>query len=179
MSYITAKEKRKLIQLFIENYKTKKKEVNWILKYLIHGDEKIERIKIVDNIENCPIGLVIYTSEDSTKEPMTMYFNDEKVIDVDSIAAKIRQSEGDIYLDLRFPKRHQHTDFLKALEDNPNNPWKNQSYDEFTEATDELIKKSKRIHNENQLKREIDKALSKKDKEKFLSLTNELNKIKQ
>ena len=76
----------------------------------------------------------------------------------------------------RLGKRSQ---YLSVLEDNPFAPWNEQVDQEVARAIDQYFKQEEQTQRMALIKAQIDDALETGNKEAFLELSDELNRLKQ
>ncbi|WP_033596054.1 IDEAL domain-containing protein, partial [Enterococcus faecalis] len=69
--------------------------------------------------------------------------------------------------------------YLSVLEDNPFAPWNEQVDQEVARAIDQYFKQEEQTQRMALLKAQIDDALETGNKEAFLELSDELNRLKQ
>ncbi|WP_033593435.1 IDEAL domain-containing protein, partial [Enterococcus faecalis] len=69
--------------------------------------------------------------------------------------------------------------YLSVLEDNPFAPWNEQVDQEVARAIDQYFKQEEQTQRMALIKAQIDDALETGNKEAFLELSDELNRLKQ
>lgn len=173
---ISIEHKRDFIQWFLENYTLKRQEVNWLLNFLMKDDDLLNRISFVNDAKFCPRSIIVST-HCSDEVPFLFYKQHIITTDIDKFFHDIRLNDDEYtYVQLNFENAKQNPYYVGVLEENPYSPicLSHQIEDEkmSTRLLDELIQD----HQLERLKKEIDKALDRKDELKFKELVHMLKK---
>lgn len=174
---ITVNKKRDFIHWFLDNYTLSKKEATWLLTYLASNDKFLERIHFVEDIHDLPKSILIST-ECVTMTSFKFYKNSRVTPDVETAFLDIRSNpDEDIYIGLFFKDRESSPEYAAILEGNPMER-QNLVKDSLLELLAEMtLDEAVRVFNKDKLHKEIDQALIIGDKNKFMELTEQLNKI--
>lgn len=170
----TIEDKRVFIRWVLNNFQIKRRECVWILNYLMESVHLEHTVFIDGSIEMTPLGLYI---PDQSTEGKCMFYNGGKSSeDMERAWHKIRARTGKDKLYIRFDLKLDTKDrihYLNVIEDNefvPITATLHRKVDTFLIACDYYYKK-------NKLTTGIDKALEIGDKETFMQLSSELNKL--
>ncbi|MFB5661684.1 ReoY family proteolytic degradation factor [Alteribacillus sp. HJP-4] len=174
---ISVWEKRDFLKAFLKGHKLKRRECAWLLNYLLSDDDLLKHVHIVEKAEFCPKALII-SSAAADQMPFTFHKHQYVTMDAEKTFHDIRlHPDEEVYIQLNFPESD--TDYLykSVLEENPYLPGQKEEklsarlFAEF--ITDEALKAYER----NELQKEIDAALDRRDKQAFSRLSSELNAL--
>lgn len=173
--FINVDEKKDFINYLLNRYYFKRRESIWILNYLLTTEDLLERTHFVKEVEKCPIGLLISTS-DSKETSICLFRENIKILDGDNIFYFIRYLDGELFIEVSFPEDEMDSKFLSVLEENP--------YAIDFSKEDSLLAEKFLNHcldkqKLNYLHDEINKALDEKNEKKFFKLTKEYNELKE
>ncbi|WP_068672012.1 ReoY family proteolytic degradation factor [Oceanobacillus sp. Castelsardo] len=176
---ISAQDKKSFIQWFLKNYQLKKRESVWILNYILNHQQVLNKVHFVRDVKFCPRGIVI-TSQCSSEVPFRFYKDHLVTTDAEKTFHDIRMNQDEnLYIQLNFSKSHQHSYYASVTEENPFVP-----DDYFVTKKDRLLAKKlldKTVfeYKKKILQQKIDHALDELDQERFIKLSNELNKLEE
>lgn len=83
-----------------------------------------------------------------------------------------------LYLECVFPDSWQNAQYLSVLEDNPEASWNDSVSEEIIREVEEHIAREEKEAKLRLLTNQINQALEKGEKEAFLELSNEINRLK-
>ncbi|MGM0212591.1 YpiB family protein [Enterococcus sp. AZ109] len=175
---IDVAEKREFLVWLINNVSFRRREVIWILNYLINHEAILKNVHIVENANHTKRGLVIrdITQED---EPMTLTVHEQSFANSDQIFHEIRLHwQQPLYLECIFPNSWHNEQYLSVLEDNPAASWNDTISEEIIKEVEEHIAWEEKEAMLKLLNRQINLALENGDKEAFLELSDEINRLK-
>jgi len=176
---VSTDHKKEFIRWFLHSYSFLKKEIAWLLTYLISDEKLLEKIHFVENIHHLPKAIFVST-DCVTATPFKFYKNNRVTPDVETAFLDIRSNpEEELFIALMFKDRDSSLEYAAVLEVNPMEK-QNVVNDTLLELLAELIlDHSVREFNKKQLYKGIDEALKNGNKEKFIELTNHLNELLQ
>lgn len=174
---IKSEIKRSFLEYYINNHSTSTHE--WILNIILTKRENFDKVHFVEDVSSCPFGLYIRKKEKDFIGNIILYKKESIIRKISSIADIIEEFEGDIYIEMNFPKNRKDFLYLNVLENNPHSSKEKRKQREFQETTNELLEYTKILYEKIILERQVDEALSKREEEKFYLAANELNKINQ
>lgn len=178
MTYIEKKVKKEFIEFFTSQFEQKPSDPSlFFLQCLSKHDVLLERVRFVEDINNCPLSLVINTLEDQGKNPIILYHYNNRYTTTDKISETIWNSKEDIYIKIIFSEKHSYNEYYAILDNNPYSRYEKAIMNGFRGISEIIIDSIPLIKRRMELKDKIDEALSKRDKESFYTLTEELKKI--
>lgn len=171
---VSVSEKKDFLKWFLNSYQLKRRECAWLLNFLLSDDKIMEKVHFVKEAEYCPKGMIISTV-DVDNIPFCYYRNNRIVLDTEKAFHDIRlNKEEDVYIQLNFPNAHLNSQYFAVLETNPFSPSGGLHNNVDRLEVEQLIAHVMKKFRKEQLLKEIDQALDKKDKERFIELTNQL-----
>ncbi|EOT42478.1 ReoY family proteolytic degradation factor [Enterococcus columbae] len=174
---VTIEGKKQFLSWFIANQTFSRREVSWLVNYLISHDAILKHAHIVEKVEQTPRGLLIQSSQQG--EPNILFYKEKQCFtDIDQIFHEIRfHWQEDLYIECRFADAWQESLYLGALEDNPHAPWNQQLDSQATKQVDEYFQALEKQNQKNQLIEQIDLALEAGDEEQFAELSKQLKQL--
>lgn len=174
---VTVEGKKQFLSWFIANQTFSRREVSWLVNYLISHETILNHAHIVEQIEKTPRGLLIQSSQQG--EPNILFYKDkQKFTDIDQIFHEIRfHWQEKLYIECRFANAWQEVLYLGVLEDNPHAPWNQQLADSEFQKVDDYFLVLEKQNQMNQLLNQIDQALEKGDQVLFNELSNQLKQL--
>ncbi|MUV39782.1 UPF0302 protein [Lentibacillus sp. JNUCC-1] len=176
---ISAHDKKSFIKWFLNHYQLKKRESVWILNYLSNHPKILSNVHFVRDIKFCPRGIVI-TSHCSDHVPFRFYKKQVVTTDAEKSFHDIRLNQQEpLYIQLNFKNAHQNTFYAAVLEENPFIPDAH-----FITKKDEINARQLLEHTlyqfqQEKLLAEINEALDRKDKQRFMDLAQQMEEIKR
>lgn len=172
-------DKKTFVRWFLKNYQLKRRECVWILNYLLSNDSLLENIHFVEEAHYCPRAIVM-SSVDSTGVPFRFYKGNIMTSDAEKSFHDLRLHPGEgMYIQLNFPNIPPSQQYLAVLEENPFMPKYLHISEKDRLIAEEMLNNSLLAFQEEKLLKEIDDALDKGDKERFYTLSNLLQALKQ
>lgn len=174
MKKINGNDKIKFLRWFMRYHQPKRIETIWILNYIAHSAGMIENVHFVSDASLYERSLFI-SSKGTTTKGFIFRKGDFVFYDVE-IAYKDLQEDmiSPIYIQCHFPHAYQSEEYFSVLEDDTSKI--HLSHQEQYKL-DLFLEQSLFLHTKEQILREIDKSLDKKDKAYFLLLTEKLKEF--
>ena len=177
--FVSLSEKKKFLTWLVNTVPFGRREVLWILNYLLTHDAILNNVHFVENVEKTDRGIRV-VADGLGKEPLLLFIQAQEFTDPEQIFHEIRMNwRKALYLECVFPEAWQKSQYLSVLEDNPFAPWNEQVDQEVARAIDQYFKQEEQTQRMALLKAQIDDALETGNKEAFLELSDELNRLKQ
>lgn len=176
-SSVTVQDKRTFINWFLNEFRLKKRESTWILKYLLNHQDILEKVHFVPDAKLCPRGMVI-SSQCSDETAFCFYKKHLATSDPEKTFHDIRlNKEEPLYIQLNFKKAHQNALYAAVLEENPYKPEISCKEDEM--HAEQLLAQTLYEFQMKKCKKLIDQALDENNAEQFYKWTAEMEKIKR
>ncbi|OUZ18831.1 ReoY family proteolytic degradation factor [Enterococcus cecorum] len=175
---ITLAQKKNFLAWFVTSQSFTRREVSWLVNYLISHEAILENVHFVEKAEVTPRGLVIQTA-DFSDTPILLYKEKIEFADVDQIFHDIRfHWQDDLYLECRFKDAWQESIYLGVLEDNPYASWNDNLDSQFVSQVDNYFNDLAREKQKRNLMTKINQALEANDEATFAQLSEELKALK-
>lgn len=169
---VSIQDKKDFLKWFIQHHNIEAHEMNWFLEELIDDERALFYVHFVQDIQYCPKGIVITTTE---TEDVSFLFFKGNVQTEDVYTAyhelQLYQDEA-IYVQMNFPQRTKNRLYQTVLEDDVS------FYQQTKAVTEKLLAHSLLVGRKNFLEQEINKALENLDYEKFMMYSSQLKEIK-
>lgn len=174
---ISVNEKKEFIRWFLNHYQLKRRECVWILNYLMSHDQLMEKVHFVEHAEFCPRGIIMST-QCVDDVPFRFYKDSILTTDAEKSFHDIRLNrDQEIYIQLNFKAVHKSHHYALVLENNPYMPEHLEISDKDRELAEQFLQTTIKNFQLEQIREKIDKALDRKDKEEFIMLSEQLNRI--
>lgn len=174
---ISVNEKKEFIRWFLNHYQLKRRECVWILNYLMSHDQLMEKVHFVEHAEFCPRGIIMST-QCVDDVPFRFYKDSILTTDAEKSFHDIRLNrDQEIYIQLNFKAVHKSHHYALVLENNPYMPEHLEISDKDRELAEQFLQTSIKNFQLEQIREKIDNALDRKDKEEFIMLSEQLNRI--
>ncbi|CAI3341700.1 YpiB family protein [Enterococcus cecorum] len=174
---ITLSQKKKFLSWFITSQTFNRREVSWLVNYLISHEAILNNVHIVEKAQDTPRGLVIQTM-DFSDIPILLFKDQVEFVDVDQIFHEIRfHWQDDLYLECRFKDAWQESIYLGVLEDNPYASWNDNLDSQFVSQVDNYFNDLARENQKRDLMTKINQALEANDEATFAQLSSELKAL--
>lgn len=175
---VTQEEKRKFIRSFLRDFELQKKECKWILQHILLNDSLSENVHFVDNIENCTNAMILSTTCANDLPAFAGVIRNIATTDANKMYNYVRLHEKEkFYVKLNFHNKHQHTDFMQVLEENPNVEAKR--LNEFSSIADAVIHHSMLKFKLTELENQINDALDMRDEKRFRELSEQYKQARE
>ncbi|TFB23971.1 IDEAL domain-containing protein [Filobacillus milosensis] len=172
-------KKRIFIKWYLENFDTDKREMVWLLEYVMKRDYLLNHIHFVFEAHLCPRSIIISNNK-KEKRPFRFYKDHVVTTDVDKAFHDIRLNpEETLYVEIVFDGVRQSYEYAEVLEDNPYLPEDYYLQNEDYVLLENIIDDSTRHSKINYLKNKIDQALDLGDIESFNKWSEELNNLRE
>lgn len=174
---IDIKDKKRFLTWLITHEFFSRREVSWILNYLVIHDAILKEVRFVESAKSTPRGISVKSSTVSDQS-ITLFLEEREYQDSDQIFHEIRFNwQKPLYIECVFPESWNNELYLAVLEDNPYHKW-NDSLDEaMVERVDIFFRQADLESQIQQLYQEIDEALEKADQIQFRILTEKVKNL--
>jgi uncharacterized protein YpiB (UPF0302 family) len=174
---VSVNEKKDFIRWFLNHYQLKRRECVWILNYLMSHDQLMKKVHFVESAQFCPRGLVMST-HCVDEAPFRFYKSTIMTTDAEKSFHDIRLNrDEDIFIQLNFKSAYSSHQYAAVLEENPFLPKSPLGNQEDQVVVEQFLQASIVEFQRQRILKEIDVALDQNDKEMFLALSEELNKL--
>ncbi|ALX47953.1 ReoY family proteolytic degradation factor [Lentibacillus amyloliquefaciens] len=174
---VSAKDKKSFIQWFLNHYQLKKRESVWILNYIVNHQSLLSNVHFVREAKFCPRGLIM-TAYCSDQVSFRFYKKQLVTTDAEKAFHEIRMNQEEpLYIQLNFNKSHQSSIYAAVLVENPFIPDDYFITEQDQESAKRLLNKMLFDQQDKSLRKQIDKALDKRDRSTFNDLTKRLYQL--
>ena len=174
---IDVREKKNFLTWMVNHVSFSRREVFWILNYLANHEAILHNVRFVERANLTKRGLQI-TDLSYGGEPMKLFLDGKEFTDTDQIFHEIRMNwKSPLYVECLFENAWQTREYLAILEDNPLASWEDTISEEDTELIEQYFYEKAQEAKLKKLYEQIDKALEKGDKNAFLELSDEVNRM--
>ncbi|WP_142427477.1 ReoY family proteolytic degradation factor [Enterococcus durans] len=174
---IDVREKKNFLTWMVNHVSFSRREVFWILNYLANHEAILSNVHFVEGANQANRGLQI-SDLSFDGEPMKLFLEGKEFTDTDQIFHEIRLNwKRPLYIECLFENAWQTREYLMILEDNPFASWDDSISEEDAELIEHYFKEKEQEARLKMLYAQIDQALEKKDKDAFLALSDEVNRL--
>ena len=174
---IDVREKKNFLTWIVNHVSFSRREVFWILNYLANHEAILSNVHFVEGANQANRGLQI-SDLSFDGEPMKLFLEGKEFTDTDQIFHEIRLNwKRPLYVECLFENAWQTREYLMILEDNPFASWDDSISEEDEELIEYYFKEKEQEARLKMLYAQIDQALEKKDKDAFLALSDEVNRL--
>ena len=174
---IDVREKKNFLTWIVNHVSFSRREVFWILNYLANHEAILSNVHFVEGANQANRGLQI-SDLSFDGEPMKLFLEGKEFTDTDQIFHEIRLNwKSPLYVECLFENAWQTREYLMILEDNPFASWDDSISEEDAELIEYYFKEKEQEARLKMLYAQIDQALEKKDKDAFLALSDEVNRL--
>ncbi len=174
---IDVREKKNFLTWMVNHVSFKRREVFWILNYLANHEAILSNVHFVEGANQTSRGLQI-SDLSFDGEPMKLFLEGKEFTDTDQIFHEIRLNwKRPLYVECLFENAWQTREYLMILEDNPFASWDDSISEEDAELIERYFREKEQEAQLKMIYTQIDQALEKKDKDAFLALSDEVNRL--
>lgn len=174
---IDVREKKNFLTWMVNHVSFSRREVFWILNYLANHEAILSNVHFVEGANQSNRGLQI-SDLSFDGEPMKLFLEGKEFNDTDQIFHEIRLNwKRPLYVECLFENAWQTREYLMILEDNPFASWDDSISEEDAELIEHYFKEKEQEARLKMIYAQIDQALEKKDKDAFLLLSDEVNRL--
>lgn len=174
---IDVREKKNFLTWIVNHVSFSRREVFWILNYLANHEAILSNVHFVEGANQANRCLQI-SDLSFDGEPMKLFLEGKEFTDTDQIFHEIRLNwKRPLYVECLFENAWQTREYLMILEDNPFASWDDSISEEDAELIEYYFKEKEQEARLKMLYAQIDQALEKKDKDAFLALSDEVNRL--
>lgn len=171
---VSLDEKKEFIRWVLKGFQMKRREVIWILNYMITNDELLQSTHFVEDAHYCPKAIVLSTTNSVGGVPFRFYHGSIMTADAEKTFHEIRTKPNeDLYIQVNFTSQTAPLPYFNVLEENQYKP-KYLKDETVEKEANFIIEESLRQFQENMLLKKIDLALDTKNKKAFLALTSKM-----
>jgi len=171
-------QKREFLEWFLKSVPVATREILWILNYIANHDVILDNVRIIEQVEKTPRGILFVSTEVTHSQSIVLYKAGLEFQDVNQIFHEIRMhSEEELFLEFKFLNAWKTSSYLEVLEDNPHSSWNEEV--ENSQDIEEFLEEEAKLAQIKALSEEIDLALAQKDAEKFTELSHQLSELKK
>jgi len=176
---VLLEQKKAFIKWFVGTYKLRRRESLWILDYLANHDIVLDRTHFVENVKATPRGIKMGAAHTQGRS-FLFYKNGVEYEDPEKAFHEIRMNWHEpLFLEVDFPEAFLSPLYVKVLEDNPYAKWNDLVPENIRVMANDAIDEFQLTTRKEELIDDIDDALAKEDKERFIELSDELIEIEQ
>jgi uncharacterized protein YpiB (UPF0302 family) len=176
---VEVKDKRDFLTRFMTHANFSRREILWLLNYLIGHEVILEHVHIVEHSEKTPRGLRFISAEFDQVEPITMFRDGRSYLDVDQIFHDIRLNwKEELFLETGFPDSYYDAQYRDVLEDNPYYRWSEHIDEQVEEEIDEFLHEQEEETKLKAYYQAIDLALAQGNEAEFIKLSEQVKAIK-
>lgn len=176
---VSIDEKRNFVQWFLRNHQLKRRECVWILNYLLSDEAILERVHFTEEVHHCRPRAMVMSTVDTPGIPFRFYKGNIMTSDAEKSFHDLRiHHEEDLYIQLNFNNIPPSQEYLAVLEENPHMPQSLQVNEHDRMVAEQLVHESLHDFQEEKILRDIDEALDKGDKERFVALSKLLQQVR-
>lgn len=174
---IDVADKREFLVWLINNISFKRREVIWILNYLINHEAILKNVHITEQVDVTDRGLLLRDITQA-EEAMTLFVQGQSFTNSDQIFHEIRLHwQQPLYLECSFPNAWQNEQYVSVLEDNPEASWNDRVSESIVDEVETYLEIEELDAKIKLTYHQIDLALEQDDKEAFLELSDEVNRL--
>lgn len=176
---VSVADKQSFLKSFLYHYELKRRECAWLLNYLLHEEQLMERVHFVERAVLAPKAFIISAKGVDTI-PFSFHKQKHVTTDVEKAFHDIRLNRMEhIYIELHFHGSKSFAPYLAVLEDNPYIPEYAGFAVQYKKEAEQFIAHSLRDFERKQILKAIDRALDFGDKQSFHVLVNELKELEK
>lgn len=176
---VSVVEKKRFLTWLVTHETFVKREVSWVLNYLIQHEAILANVHLVEHASAANRGILIQTKEYSG-EALMLFLEGKAFDDSDQIFHEIRFNwQKPLYLECLFPNAWNNDLYLAVLEDNPFFSWNAHVDANTMKQMDQYFYFEEIERNLQLLYQEIDTALESGIQEEFIELTKKINELEK
>ena len=173
---VNLKQKREFIMWLHDNVNFGRRDVYWLLNYLLNHKAILQQVVFVERAEKTPRGLKINALvEGDQSEPLELYIEQRIFTDPEQVFHELRMNwKQELYVEVNFPEAWETASYLAVLEDNPFYLW-NENVDATNQARlDQALENEAQARERDELLAQIDLALEAGNQAEFERLSEAL-----
>lgn len=171
---INIDEKKAFIVWLNDHVDFGRREIYWILNYLMNHSAILAKVTFVEHANKTPRGVRI--SQDGFEtEGLELYLNGRTFTDSEQVFHELRMNwKKELFMEITFENSWDNPEYLAVLADNPFYSWNDTVDAEVEESVREALEKEQRSSELVNLYQEIDQALEAGNQAEFERLTSSL-----
>lgn len=169
-------EKKEFIVWLNEHVDFGRREVYWILNYLVNHSAILSKVSFVEHADKTPRGIRI-SQIGLEPEGLELYLDGRTFTDSEQVFHELRMNwKKELFIEIRFNDSWDSEEYLAVLEDNPFYSWNDTVDSEVEQSVNRALAEEQKASELVKLYQEIDQALESGNQEEFKRLTSSLNK---
>lgn len=175
---IQLEEKIQWLRYLLTSVTFSRREISWMLDYLIHHEGIVKQIQFVEHVDKTPRGIRLKAGR-NVEQPLVLFLNGRTFTDVDQIFHEIRfKWQEPLFVECEFDTHTIPNRYVGLVEDNPYYRWNDQISAEDIERIEQSLKQVEIEQQIKQLQAEIDRALDQGDKLQFEQASAQLTQLR-
>ncbi|WP_314059479.1 YpiB family protein [uncultured Vagococcus sp.] len=171
---ISVDEKKAFIAWLNDHVDFGRREVYWILNYLVNHAAILAKVTFVENANKTPRGVRI-SQAGSEVEGLELYLNGRTFTDSEQVFHELRMNwKKELFMEISFDHSWNSPEYLAVLADNPFYSWNDTVDSEVEQSVLEALAKEQKSNELIELYHEIDQALESGNQAEFQRLTSSL-----
>lgn len=167
--------KRDFLAWLMESVEFQRREVYWIINYLLNHEVILRETHFVEKVSEAPRGLKFVATNCSDTESLSLYINGKAFTNPEQIFHDIRMKWRDpLYIECDFSDSWRNTLFLSIIEDNPYATWNDVIDEKIVTSVNDYIDDIEQKNAVAELYHAIDEALESNDLGRFTELSERL-----
>ncbi|MBE9388185.1 YpiB family protein [Vagococcus salmoninarum] len=172
---VNVEKKKAFVEWLNENVTYNRREVYWILNYLMTHPAILNKVVFVEHAPKTPRGLRI-SQGTNKQEPLELFIEQRRFTDPEQVFHELRMNwKKELYVEIVLGETWDNEFYLAVLEDNPYYSWNEKLDKELIRQLDVALAAEELSYKQTALNQLIDEAIENGDKEQFQQLTNQLN----
>lgn len=174
---IQLEEKIQWLRYLLTSVTFSRRELAWMLEYLIHHEGIVKQIHFVEHADKTPRGIRLQAGQ-NVAQPLVLYLDGHTFHDVDQIFHEIRfKWQEPLYVECILDSPTIPTRYLGLVEDNPYYRWNDQISERDFQVIDASLAQLKQAQEIEYLEQVIDEALDQGDRVRFEQASAQLQQV--
>lgn len=171
---VTVDQKKDFLVWLNEHVEFGRREVYWILNYLVNHSALLAKVTFVESADATPRGVRI-SQVDVESEALELYLNGRTFTDSEQVFHELRMNwKKELFMEIKFDSSWKCLEYLAVLEDNPFCSWNDTVDYEVERAILTALETQQRDMELVNLYQEIDYALETGNQAEFKRLVSSL-----
>ena len=175
---IQLEEKIQWLRYLLTSVTFSRREISWMLDYLIHHEGIVKQIQFVEHAEKTPRG-IRFVAGQHVDQPLSLFLDGRTFHDVDQIFHEIRfKWQEPLFVECILDAKTIPTRYLGLVEDNPYYRWNDQISQQDVEKVERSLKQLEWEQALKAIHEEINEALDQGDHARFQKASEELEQLR-
>ncbi len=176
---IAIKDKKIFLSWILGNVRFSRREVYWILNYMLKHETILELVHFVERADACPRGIT-FREQNSDGDPLELTIEQHSFTDPEQIFHDIRLNwQKELFVTCIFKNSWSNSAYLTVLEDNPYRSWNSQIDESILLQLDLFFQEEEQKAEEQRIYALIDQAIEENDVSEFQQLAIKLNELQK